>query len=895
MPRRTAFDFESAKWDADLTFLMERLRTVLRSVGDVDGAGFVPWLEGGLDPARRLSPRGMQVLSLAFQLLNMVEENTANQSRRRRETLDPESVEDGLWEGELRKLAEAGVDAATLRARLAAIEIVPTLTAHPTEAKRATVLEHHRRLYLALVKLENQMWTPSERAFIHREIEACLERLLRTGEVFYEKPDIDAEARNVRHYLESVFPEVVPAMRRRFVAAWRETFGADELAPPSPRLRFGSWVGGDRDGHPFVTTEVTIRVLDEVRASALSILDRALAQLGATESLSSRLQPVPADLQSFLAEHGEQRNPDEPWRAAINAMRARLPREGAAVGRYRAPAELLADLERLAHSLDAIGATRLAEEDVAPVAELVRVFGFHLASLDIRQNSTVLERAVDQMIAAARVPGAPYATWRFEERARFLGEELLSRRPLVRRSTRVGADADELRALLRTLFHRSECAAQRSIEAFIVSMTRDASDLLAAHLLAKEADFLLDLDGEAACPLPIVPLFETREDLQNSAAIMDVYLAHPYVRRCLAATQTQRGLTQPMQEVMLGYSDSCKDAGIIASAWDLYVAQERLLDVGARHGVAIRFFHGRGGTISRGAGPTHRFLTALPRGSLRHGIRVTEQGEMIAQKYANTLTSSYNLEVLVAGACAEGLLDAQQPELPAALRATMTALADASTAAYRALLERPGFLEFFTGATPIDVIERSKIGSRPSRRSGASSLDDLRAIPWVFSWNQARFFLPGWYGCGAALDGLRAADDAAWRELREGISHWTNLYYLFANVETTLHSANEELFTAYAGLVADDGVRETFLEFVREEFARSHRALAALFDRDFATRRPRMAKTLRLREEPLLALHRAQIDRLGAWRERGRPEDDASLDELLLITNAIASGLRTTG
>jgi phosphoenolpyruvate carboxylase len=911
MPNEAVFQFESTKWDTDLAALMKRLRKVLSDIGDEESASAVPWIGREGLPDLPLSPRSVQVLSLSFQLLNMVEENTANQSRRRREIHAPEACEEGLWEASLRNLAEAGVSPDAVSRHMRHVEIVPTLTAHPTEAKRATVLEHHRRLYLGLVTLENQMWTPSERRFIQSGVEASLERLLRTGEVFFEKPDIESEARNVMHYLENVFPGVVPEVRKRFSAAWRAVFGADASVPPSPRLRFGTWVGGDRDGHPFVTVDVTSEVLGDLRRGAIALIDGRLANLASVLSFSSRLQDVPEVLARYLAahrkrltaagSHAARSNPEEPWRQAINVMRSRLPapdddgRRPLGDDVYVAPEELLDDLDMLVASLEQISATRIAEQDVRPVRELVQTFGFHLASLDIRQNSAYLERAVEQLLVASRVPEPEFSAWDFDRRVRFLGDELQSRRPLIRRSTQVGQEGDDFRVLLRRLFYHSRNGANRSIESFIVSMTRHAADLFAAHLLAKEADFLIDAGDEVACPFPIVPLFETREDLERSPEIMREYLSHPYVRRSLEAIRELRGYPEPTQEVMLGYSDSCKDAGIISSAWNLYVAQEKLLRVGEMLGVSIRFFHGRGGTISRGAGPTHRFLQALPPGSLRHGVRVTEQGEMISQKYANNLTASYNLEVLVAGTVAQGLTSDDQPPLPDDLREIMDRLARTSADAYSSLLEGEDFVTFFREATPLDVIERSKIGSRPSRRAGAATLDDLRAIPWVFSWNQARFFLPGWYGTGAALDELRANAPDAWRRLADQLSEWPHLFYLFANVETTLHSANVPIFESYASLVDDDAVRKRFLVPIREEYLRTKTLLEKLFEGSFEERRPRMAKTLVLREEPLLALHRTQIAKLNAWRAAGRREDDPAFDDLLLITNAIASGLRTTG
>lgn len=905
MSQVSSLDYELQKWSGDLESLMQQLKAVLDSIGDGASASIVPWTGEEIQAEAPLEPRGVQVLSLSFQLLNMVEENTANQSRRRRERSGGEDLDEGLWESVLQSFRSRSAAEEEFRSLASQIEVIPTLTAHPTEAKRATVLEHHRRLYLSLVKLENQMWTPVERSFIERSIAGSLEHLLRTGEVFFEKPDIESEARNILHYLKNVFPIVVPEVHRRFLAAWEKHFPSEERPPDPPLLRFGTWVGGDRDGHPLVTHEVTSRILAQLRDAALEILDRSLEQLASVLSFSSRLQEVPPELSQFLIryEHllkaASKRNlflnSEEPWRRAVNIMRLRLPFGENGEEEYSHPVQLIADLELVASSLRTIRAGRIVQHDVQPVRDLVRSFGFHLASLDVRQNSTYLETAIEQLLVAGGYPSPHYTKWSFSERRDFLTEELLSKRPLIRRSTEVGAEGDEMRVLLRNLYHHSRGGADRSIESFIVSMTRDVSDLLAAHLLLKEADFLVDVEGEAASPFPVVPLFETLEDLKRSPEIMEEYLAHPYVKRCLEATQQLRGYEQPMQEVMLGYSDSCKDAGIIASAWSLFTAQERIQEIGEAASVSIRFFHGRGGTISRGAGPTHRFLRALPPGSTQSGMRVTEQGEIISQKFANKLTASYHLEVLMAGAWAEGVRGGEQPKLPETIRALMEKLTLKSSKTYRALLEQPDFIPFYRQATPIDVIESSKIGSRPTRRRGAATLDDLRAIPWVFSWNQSRCFLPGWYGCGTALEELRLKHPADWTTLQRENRQWKNLHYLLTNIETTLHSANESLFERYAELVQESSIRKKFLGLIRAEYSKTKTLLDELFEADFSERRPRMAKTLALREPPLHLLHLTQIEKIRAWRENGANGSDPLLDELLLLTNAVASGLRTTG
>lgn len=342
---------------------------------------------------------------------------------------------------------------------------------------------------------------------------------------------------------------------------------------------------------------------------------------------------------------------------------------------------------------------------------------------------------------------------------------------------------------------------------------------------------------------------------------------------------------------MIGYSDSNKDAGILASQWALYSAQRTLAEVGRRRGVRIQFFHGRGGTVSRGAGPTHRFLDALPAGTLEAGLRITEQGEVVAQKYNNHRTAALNLELIAAGV----LRNRFQPGSEGGaglLEGLMPGLTEASAGAYRALLGTPGFLEFYRQVTPIDVIERSRIGSRPSRRTAEPTLAALRAIPWVFSWTQARFYLPGWYGVGSALEWLAREDAGGFERLRTGWSRWTFLRYVVFNVESCLESASEDWMRAYAELVEDGGVRERFLGRILEEYRRTRHWVSVLAGGPLPERRPRFYRTLHARDAGLAVLHRDQIRRLREWR---REPDEARLQALLLNVNAIASGLRTTG
>ncbi len=907
------------KAERDFHFLLDCFREVLTELGEQETVNCLPTRTGEPPTAEQFNERVAQAYSIAFQLLNMAEENAAAQTRRTVETDQGLGSEAGLWGSTLRQLRSLGVTSETIAEGLSHIRVEPVLTAHPTEAKRATVLEHHRRLYLLLVKRENQMWTPTEQQAIREEIKLELERLWRTGEIYLEKPSVADELRNITHYLVNVFPETLPMLDRRLRAAWEEMgYDPAALADPAklPRLTFGNWVGGDRDGHPLVIAETTAETLRELRSNALALLHSRLVTLATRLSLSDRLQDVPTKLLNLLypfrssanetIRQALKRNPEESWRQAVNVLLLRLPpaetpsaEANRSTGTYRSAQELISDLNLLCASLEAVGAHRLAEGDVHPIIRMAQTFGFSLASVDVRQNSQVYETAVAQLAAAAGLETEGYATWPEERRTAFWNSELASPRPFTLPKMKVGAEAETALSVLRVLAEHVETFGTEGLGALIVSMTRSVSDLLAVYGLAREAGLAFDTPDGLVCPLPVVPLFETVNDLKHSPAILAAFLDHPMTVRSLEFQRTIAGATQPTQQVMIGYSDSNKDAGILASSWHLYRAQERLAEIGLARGVSIRFFHGRGGTISRGAGPTHRFLSALPPLAVNGDLRLTEQGETISQKYANLVSAVYNLELLVAGVAETTLSVKDRAPASHPLEPVMDRLAESSRVAYEALVTREGFLDFFTQATPIDIIESGKIGSRPARRTGRRTIADLRAIPWVFSWSQARFFLSGWYGVGSALEKLAADSPESFELLKMHGLSWYPSKLLLTNVSIGVLSADPNVMAEYAELVTDENVRKNILSSILTEYDRTYRLLERIFDGPLTEKRSRTYATLFMRQDGLRALHRQQIQLLRAWRERRQngdsPQNEELLRRLLLTVNAVASGLRTTG
>jgi phosphoenolpyruvate carboxylase len=904
----TEADGMSGKIERDAELLLGCLRELLVELGEGQLAAA---LDRAAAPPGPPSLHFAMMCSIAFQLLNLVEENAGLQARRAGETAHGLANERGLWGEALQRLRERGVGADELEALLSRIHVEPVLTAHPTEAKRATVLEIHRQLFLRLLERENSMWTPMEQQRIRDGILMLLEQLWRTGEIFLEKPDVSSERRNVLHYLRRVFPEVLRLLDARLCDAWRAAgLGGDGPSRDRmPVLTFGTWVGGDRDGHPLVTAQVTRETLEELNDEALGLLASQLTALSRRLSMSELLQQPPAALlaridalQAALGARGQRaidRNPQEPWRQLTNLIVARLPGQpDCADGclTFTRAEQVQEDLRLLDESLRQVGAARLADAEVRPVIRSLQTFGFHLATLDVRQNSQFHDRALAQLASAAGLDAAGFATWTEAERLAFVERELASPRPFARHDLRIGDEADAVLDTYRILRQHIERWGTAGVGSLIVSMTRSLSDLLVVYLLAREAGLARVTDQGLVCHLPVVPLFETIEDLEGSAGIMEAFLAHPVTRASLAAHAASG---PPVQQVMIGYSDSNKDGGIVASLWHLHCAQRRMAAVGQAAGVRIRFFHGRGGSVSRGAGPTDRFLRALPCGSVQGDLRLTEQGETIAQKYANRGTAAHNLELLLAGTTVVSF-EEQQNACAHSLEPLLSRLARDSRAAYQQLLHTDGFVTFFRQATPIDVIEASRIGSRPSRRTGQQTLQDLRAIPWVFGWSQARFFLSAWYGAGTAMQALRKQQPQDWQALKDGAFSWPPLRFLLTSIASGLMATDQDIMGAYAGLVHDEALRGRIMGPIVQELERTTAALEEVFGGPLMQRRPSAAASIRRRAPQLRALHHDQVALLSAWRSRSSQPGlssnaDPLLIHLLVTVNAIAGGLGTTG
>ncbi|MGE5429336.1 MAG: phosphoenolpyruvate carboxylase [Methylococcaceae bacterium] len=906
----------------DLEFLLSCLKEVMIESGEDKLAAQIPWI----NPVKEFdhcsfTGKQLQLYSICFQLLNIVEVNGAVQNRRFIEDQQSPADINGLWSYNLELLKKNGYSAKQIAAYMPQVHVEPVLTAHPTEAKRTIMLEHLRNLYLLMVKRENKMFTKMEQNEIRYDIKLAIHRIWRISDVYTEKPDVGTELDNIIHYFTQVLPEVITLHDRRLIQAWTNAgFDARLIRDPGqlPQITFGDWVGGDRDGHPFVTAQVTQNTLMKLRLKAFQVIKRVLLSLQNNLSFNSRLEALAPEfrsrydsLQHEIAEFDASHKtlyPNEALKQFIEFMVVKLPVsivEGHIKDykeetiSYQYPHELVADLYILQRALINHHASEIAFADVSEAIRIVNTFGFHLAKLDIRQNSHFHELALSQLLQTAQMNDEEYLNLDLNERLSFIDRELRSTRPFAHPNMAMGNEARATVDCYSVLSEHINKYGTEALGSLIVSMTRNVSDLLTVYLLEREVGLMVSMPTGLASRLPVVPLFETIDDLIQAPKILDEFLSHPVTQNSLLLQQKQDKSDVLIQQVMIGYSDSNKDGGILASQWYLHEAQSQLIQIGVKHGVKIRFFHGKGGSISRGAGPTHWFLRALPPLSVNGDIRITEQGETIERKYANKNNAVYNIELLTAGTLTVSMLQNNQKIQKYELASELSYLAGKSKMAYEDLTKKPGFIQFYEKATPIDAIEQSKIGSRPSRRTGTRTLNDLRAIPWVFSWSQCRFNITGWYGVGTSLESMRNNDPDKFNRFKEAVKTDSFIRYVLTNIDSSLASCDEEIFRQYAQLASDVPQTNEILSQLLDEFALTRQMVDSILIKPIAERRKNHYYSTLLRAEAMRPLHQQQVSLLTRWRKLSNEGKTAQADillfDLLRGINAIAGAIGFTG
>ncbi|MGF7173910.1 phosphoenolpyruvate carboxylase [Azospirillum doebereinerae] len=837
-----------------------------------------------------------------FSHLSNIAEDQHHIRRTRAHALAGSAPRDGTMAHALDEARKAGVTTQQLQAFFETALVSPVLTAHPTEVQRKSILTVQMDLARLLAERERGPMTEEEEQANLEGLQRSVLTLWQTSILRWTKLAVTDEVANGLTFYDYTFLREMP----RFYGALE-----DQLRKMDPSwattelpsfLRMGSWIGGDRDGNPFVVAPVLQQALRMQSTRALRFYLDELHSLGAELSLSTRVIAVSEPLRQ-LAERSPDTSPHrnlEPYRRAISGIYARLAAtarlldgheaERHALGDappYATPAELRADLDILDRSLTVNGSAALAKGRLRSLRRAVALFGFHLASLDLRQNSDVHERTVAELLAFAD-PDIRYTELSEDERIERLLTELQTNRPLASNYADYSDETKSELAILRTAAENRARLGNDAVVNCVISKTDGVSDILEVAVLLKEAGLLRPKDG--ALDLNIAPLFETIGDLRNSAATMDRLLSLPVYRRFI---ESRGGL----QEVMLGYSDSNKDGGFLTSGWELYKAEIALVEVFARHKVRLRLFHGRGGSVGRGGGPSYQAILAQPAGAVQGAIRITEQGEVIAGKYSNAEVGRRNLETLAAATLEATLL---HPEAAAPCEevflATMEELSAHAFSAYRGLVyETEGFEKYFWESTVIGEIANLNIGSRPASRKKSTSIEDLRAIPWVFSWAQCRLMLPGWYGFGSAVKAwLADHPDDGMERLRTMHRDWGFFRTLLSNMDMVLAKSNIAIASRYAELVSDVALREAIFTRIRAEWQDSIDALLAISGQTaLLESNPLLARSIRNRFPYLDPLNHVQVELLKRHRSSDSGEQIAR--GIHLTINGIAAGLRNSG
>ena len=791
------------------------------------------------------------------------------------------------FEETVQALTDSGIAPPEISNLVARAELRPVFTAHPTEASRRAILDKLAMVSRLIEQRSESRRTEADRRRIDRRIEELVEAIWQTDELRHVRPEPLDEARAVLYYLDLTVREAIPELLDEMQAALRSIGQA--LPTDRVPIRFGSWVGGDRDGNPNVSPATTDQVLGLQRRRALEILVDEVGALGHELSISTRVHGVSDELREAVdadrpALKDVQGRIDwsEPYRVRCEAIRRRLvaSADGDTSRRgYRTPAHLDADLEVIERSLRENSGELLADGILSRVRRILQVIGFHFATLDIREHSERHHEALATLFAANDLD---YVGTSDADRADLLAAELASRRPLAPPSTPDDAGALALFRTLRTLMDRDGDAV---IESYIISMTRGVEDVLAPVVLAREVG-LVDLAHDTA-RLGFVPLFETIGDLRSiGSTLRALFAVEPY-RQIVDL----RGGTQ---EVMVGYSDSNKDGGITTSQWEIHKALRAIRDVSTETGIPIRVFHGRGGTIGRGGGPTHASILSQPNGVLDGEVKFTEQGEVIADKYGHPEIARRNLD-LAFTAVLEASLAHKSPRHDEGTitrwYSIMDGMANDAYAAYRRFVETPGLVDYFTTSTPVEELGEMNIGSRPARRRGATAgIADLRAIPWVFGWTQSRQIIPGWFGAGSGLAACRAAghDD----EMRRMFEEWHFFRTFISNVEMTLTKTDLTIARHYVERLVDPSLHHLF-DTVVDEYHRTVGEVKAITGEDLLAVKPMLRRTLAVRDAYLDPINVLQVEMLH--RSRAGEVSEELQRGLLLTINGIAAGMRNTG
>ena len=863
----------------------------------------------------RLNPAALsqivRAVNIYFSLLDIVEESLALQDRRQAINANAH-MWPGSYHDTLMKMKERGIPFSEVETLLGQLCFLPVLTAHPSEAKRRTIKGALRNIFVSMDKLNDTRLRGAPRADVMQQLTNQIQILWKTDDVRASKPDVRDEIRaGLSYFPLSLFDAVVQSYRN-LTHSVRDVYGDQAQVRVSNLFRFGSWIGGDRDGHPLVTAEVTALAWRMQARTALEEYLRRVESLSGLLSYSLRMCSPSAEFTASLEQDaqyaalrfGDQpnRHQQEPYRRKLEIMRYRLRRnlamvqsaiEGGDAGTdgagYNDAEALLQDLFLIRDSLIGHGDEDIAAGEVTDLIRLVKTFGFHLMQLDVRQESTVHTNAVAEWLQTAK--GIDYMALNETERLALLSSLLSEPAELPAMPASVSEPTQELMRVLRCIAHMRRELGGACFGKYVISMTHTASHVLEVLLLGTQADLVGRSDDTWHCHISTSPLFETIEDLSHVEQVLRQLYELPVYRQLLAASGGE-------QEIMLGYSDSCKDGGILASAWSLYDAQKKIAALSDAHGVPFRLFHGRGGTLGRGGGPTHEAVLAQPPQTVRGTLKLTEQGEVLFYKYNNMETAVYELTLALTG-----LIKASTHLIHPANQdrndhlGIMDEIARSGEQAYRALTEHtPNFLDYFYEATPVREIGLMNIGSRPShRKSDDRSKGSVRAISWVFAWAQSRHTLPAWYGIGSAIESWRQQDPSRLAKLQKMYRDWPFFRALLSNAQMALAKADYHIAEQYAGLCVEPQVGARVYQIIHAEYTRSLQQILHVADNTTLLEdNPALAVSFDHRKRYLDPLNHIQVVVLRKLRA-DEHEDSPWLEPLLRSINAIAAGMRNTG
>jgi phosphoenolpyruvate carboxylase len=860
---------------------------------------------------RNVLLRTLQAHGIWFRLLSIAEQNLAMRRLRETETQHGAGHVAGTFAYVFSRAVKAGAPLEEIQALLGSARIRPVITAHPTEAKRITVLEIHRRIFLLLREIELARWTPRERKALIEDLRTEIDLLWLTGEIRLEKPSVRQEAEWGLHFFNDALFEGVAYLQDRLEEVLAETHPRRRINIP-PFFQFGSWIGGDRDGNPFVTNDTTREILALYRRACMNRYQQELQRIGHKLSVAQHALNVPPDFLQALSERlaasgvGEQiaaRNPGEVFRQFTSCMLRRIEAtitadeqgaESAPAQRYASADEFIEDLRTLEDGLIGARCEGIARHVVKPLRRQAEAFRFRTFSLDLRENTGKTNAALAEIwkeITGGNTPPAPDSdAWK-----EWILAELVRPLDALPEFKDLSESAASTLGMLRLVREQRDVVDREAFNGFVLSMTRTTADVLGIYLLAKYAGLFTDAEGVESCQMMAIPLLETIQDLRNGPAILRELLGVPVVRRTLLRE------LGGVQEVMVGYSDSNKDGGFLCSNWEVAKAQSRLKKVGDERGLPVSFFHGRGGSVGRGGAPTGRAIAAQPPGTIHGRMRVTEQGEVVSGKYANRGVARHQMELLCASVLEHSLMSGRDESMKVnpEFDEVMEALSGLSFTAYRGLIEQPGLVDFYQAASPVDELALLKIGSRPARRTGAMTLDDLRAIPWVFAWSQNRMVIPGWYGVGTALEQIIAVRGDVGKDMLKRMFAESRLFRLIIDeTEKTLPLVDLDVARAYARLVPDTELRDRIFRLVEDEYRRTVAMVLTVNGADeICARFPQFRERLQRRLGTINKVGFEQVKLIE--RFRNTPKDDPARQEylvsLLLSINCVAAGLGWTG